>query len=59
MKEQLKGVALVLFGILLCCADQGINSSVLANFSDFPFSVLGVIAGIAGIVFVFKKTTNK
>ena len=59
MKESLKGIVLVLFGILLCCADKGINSTVLASWSDFPFSFLGVWFGIAGIIFVFRKTGDK
>lgn len=59
MKEQLRGIALVLFGILLCCADKILNSTVLASFSDFPFALLGAFIGIAGVVYAFKKTENK
>jgi len=29
MREQLKGISLVLFGILLCCAEEGINSDMI------------------------------
>lgn len=59
MKESLKRIVLVLFGILLCCADKGINSTLLASWSDFPFSFLGILFGIAGIMFAFRKTGDK
>ena len=42
MKGQLKGIALVLFGILLCCAEEGINSIILHSFNDVPFSLFGL-----------------
>ena len=59
MKEQLKGIVLVLFGILLCCAEKGLNSTVFARFSDFPFSLLGVFVGIAGLIVAFGKMGEK
>jgi hypothetical protein len=59
MREQLKGIALVLFGVLLCCADRELNNTVLANFSDFPFSLFGVLVGIVGVYLAFRKIDNK
>ncbi|MCI6639349.1 MAG: hypothetical protein MSH10_00920 [Pygmaiobacter massiliensis] len=59
MKEQLKGIACILFGILLCCAVEGINSIVLHSFSDVPFSFLGLLIGCARLFFVFGKTQDK
>lgn len=51
----LKGIALILFGILLCIGGVEINSTILHNFSDFPFSLIGVITGVVGLVMVFGK----
>ena len=59
MKEQLKGIALILFGILLCCAEEGLNSIILHSFSDVPFSLLGLLIGCVGIFFVFRITRDK
>ena len=59
MKEQLKGIALILFGILLCCAEEGLNSIILHSFSDVPFSLLGLLIGCVAIFFVFRSTRDK
>lgn len=59
MKEQLKGIALILFGILLCCAKEGLNSIILYSFSAVPFSLLGLLMGCVGIFFVFRSTRDK
>ncbi len=56
MKEQLKGIALVLFGILLCCAEEGLNSIVLHSFGEIPFSLIGLLIGCVGLSFVFRST---
>lgn len=58
-EKQLKGIALVFFGILLCCAESGLNSSIFANMSDMPMSLFGVIIGIAGLVIAFTKKGGK
>lgn len=50
-----KGIALILFGILLCIGGADINQNLLTDFSDFPFSLFGVISGIAGLVMIFAK----
>ena len=39
MKKQMMGIAFLLFGILLCCADEGLNQIIRRSFSDFPFSL--------------------
>lgn len=53
MDKKLKGIALVLFGILLCCADRVLNSTILHSLSDFPFALIGLFVGIVGLVLVF------
>ena len=55
----LKGIALILFGILLCAGGTEINSTLLSSLSDFPFSLLGVIIGAVGLLMVFIKDTDK
>lgn len=54
-KYIIKGFALILFGILLCVGDSGINSTVSASFSDFPFSLAGVVTGAFGLAMIFSK----
>lgn len=53
-----KGIALILFGILLCVAGTDINKTFLSSFSDFPFSLAGIISGIAGLVMIFAKNKD-
>ena len=36
MKKQMTGIAFLLFGILLCCAEEGLNQIIRRSFSDFP-----------------------
>lgn len=59
MKKQLQGIALVLFGILLCCAEEGVNDAIFYRVSDVPFSSLGVLIGCVGLYFVFGNTQDK
>ena len=54
-----KGIALILFGILLCIGGADINQNLLTGFSDFPFSLFGVISGIAGLVIIFAKNKEE
>ena len=49
-----KGIALLLFGILLCAGSEEINATILFSFSDFPFSAIGVIVGAVGLYMVFS-----
>lgn len=53
-----KGIALILFGILLCVAGADINKTLLTGFFDFPFSLVGIIGGIAGLVMIFAKNKD-
>ncbi|MCD7769861.1 MAG: hypothetical protein LUH36_07110 [Oscillospiraceae bacterium] len=59
MQKQIKGMALILFGILLCCAEEGLNSIILHSFSDFPFSLAGLFIGYAGLFLVFRGPQDK
>lgn len=54
-----RGIALLLFGILLCAGGAEINSTLLRSVSDFPFSLAGVIVGSVGLAMVFIKDTGK
>ena len=55
----LKGIALILFGMLICIAGAEINSTVLRSFTDFPFSLTGLVTGIIGIVMIFSKKAEE
>ena len=52
--KALKGIALLLFGILLCSGSEEINSTILYNFGDFPFAAIGVLVGAVGLYMVFS-----
>lgn len=54
-----KGIALILFGILLCIGGADINKTLLSSWCDFPFSLFGVISGIAGLVMIFAKNKGE
>lgn len=53
--SRLKGITVILFGILLSASSAEMNRTVLASFSDFPFALVGIIVGIVGLVMVFKS----
>ena len=53
--NRLKGIAVILFGILLSASSAEMNRTVLASFSDFPFAFIGIIVGIVELVMVFKS----
>ena len=53
--SRLKGIAVILFGILLSASSAEMNRTVLASCSDFPFTLIGIIVGIVGLVMVFKS----
>ena len=59
MERQLKGISVILFGMLLCCAESGLNNTVFATLSDMPISSIGVIIGIAGLVIALTKENSK
>ena len=52
--KALKGIALLLFGILLCAGSEEINGIILYNFGDFPFAAIGVLVGAVGLYMVFS-----
>ena len=52
---RLKGIAVILFGILLSASSAEMNRTVLASFGDFPFALIGIIFGIVGLIMVFKN----
>ena len=53
--SRLKGISVILFGILLSASSAEMNRTVLASFSNFPFALVGIIVGIVGLVMVFKS----
>lgn len=53
--NRLKGIAVILFGILLSASGEEINRTVLVSSSDFPFALIGIIVGIVGLIMVFKN----
>ncbi len=55
----LKGIALILFGILLCVCSGEVNGTILSDFSYFPFGAFGFIAGVVGIIMVFHKNKDE
>ena len=54
-KKLLQGIALILFGILLCLAEEELNHELLHSIGYFPFALIGAIAGVAGLVMVFHE----
>ena len=48
-------IAVILFGILLSASSAEMNRTVLASCSDFPFTLIGIIVGMVGLVMVFKS----
>ena len=56
MEDKIKGIALLLFGILLSCAQDGLNDTIFASMSDIPFAFVGLFVGIAGLYLVFGKS---
>ena len=58
-KNILKGIALILFGILLGIGGIEINDIFFGSISDIPFATIGVIIGAIGLTMVFQKDTDK
>jgi hypothetical protein len=54
-----RGIALILFGILLCLGGSEINSTFLHSLDNFPFSLSGVMVGTVGLVMAFSKDKDK
>ena len=59
VNKTLKGIALILFGILLGICSGEINGTVLYGFSYFPFALIGLIIGVIGLIMIFKKDRDK
>lgn len=57
--KSLRGIALILFGILLYVGGPQINDTLLYNFVDFPFSLIGIIVGAIGLTMVFDNKEIK
>lgn len=55
MKKQLKGIALILFGILLSVSAENLNETVFSNISDVPLAIFGIIIGIVGVIYAFTN----
>lgn len=55
-KKDIKGIALILFGILLCLAGTEVNRTILHSLPDLPFGIIGLIAGTMGIYMIFSDT---
>ena len=58
MQNQIKGLALLLFGILLCLSGNELNQTIFASLSDLPFALIGLVVGAFGLVRVFLKDKN-
>lgn len=58
MQNQIKGLALLLFGILLCLSGNELNQIFFSSVSDLPFSFIGLVVGAFGLVRVFLKDKN-
>ena len=63
MKGQLQGIALIIFGLLLVNAQEDLNDYIsyymqhtyyMQRRIAIPFTVIGVIIGVIGLVLVFR-----
>ena len=59
MKRQLQGIALLLFGILLGIAEGDLNSYLVYHFEAFPCAAVGLVTGLVGLIFVFKREKDR
>lgn len=50
--KTLKGIALILFGVLLYVSGDEMNGILFSNSIDFPFTLLSVMVGVAGLIIV-------
>lgn len=56
MKKQMQGIALILFGILLMLAAGTHLWIPIIDDISYPAFVLGLAAGIVGLIFCFQKS---
>ena len=54
-RKILRGIALILFGMLLCLAEEEINRELFHSIGYFPFALIGAMTGVAGLVMVFHE----
>ena len=59
MKKQMIGIAFLLFGILLCCAEEGLNHIIRHSFSEFSVSLGGLRIGCIGLFFAVKGAQER
>ena len=57
MNRQLKGIALLLFGIILAILSLVLAPTLQGDYDVFP-AIFGCIFGAAGLVLVFTKDPN-
>lgn len=57
--KSLRGIALILFGILLCVGGTQINDTLLYSSVDLPFSLIGILVGAIGLAMVFDNKEIK
>ena len=57
MNRQLKGIALLLFGIILAILSLVLAPTLQGDYDVFP-AIFGCIFGVAGLVLVFTKDQN-
>lgn len=55
----LKGIAFILFGILLCLGSGELNNVVLIGIRYIPFPLIGVISGAAGLILICVKSKDE
>ena len=59
MEDKIKGIALLLFGILLSCAQDGLNDTIFASMSDIPFAFVGLcVASLGSALCLANQRTN-
>lgn len=58
MERQLKGIALILFGILLCMGGGELNEYFTSDISDIPFALCGWLWGLPGWFWCFAKSAE-
>ena len=57
MNRQLKGIALLLFGIILAILSLVLAPTLQGDYDMFP-AIFGCLFGVAGLVLVFTKDQN-
>lgn len=55
MQNQIKGLALLLFGILLCLSGNELNQTIFSSLSNLPFDLVGLVVGAYGLAMVFIR----